>query len=703
MKKFTRKFGFSISALLPVMLLSAQGTTALAQDTDPKIYSCKQCVKYTGWRGIVDFGLGWVSTDSPHFGDYRGLDEKGFYAAIDGDIHYRNLQGLYFDMYADNLGYDSREIDLRAGNQGVFEVRFGWQEIPKYRGFGTETPFIGQGGDYLTLPDDWVRANTTSGMTALDDSLAIAKLKTKRKILDAGFTLDFARNWSYTIDYQRQDKKGTRPFGADMYYSNASILPAPVDFTTDLVDMDLSWSGKRAQVQMAFSSSVFNNGNSSLTWDNPFKSNPAQDILRSALEPDNKFHQFSLSGAYAFTPKIRLSGKAAWGRMKQNDYFLPYTINPLYSDLPLPRSSLDGRVDTSTYNLTGKLYARLNNRLSFTARGKWDERDNKTPVDIYTPVVTDLVVSAPRYNRPYSYKRQLYSADLRYRFNRTVRLSGGARYELMDRTLQAVERTDETTWWGQVKVDPTLNTQLRVKLETADRDIDDYLQPDDGGPVDHPLMRKFNMADRDRDRMLIEYDYMPTESFGINLAFIQANSKYDESVIGLQKSDDKSYSINLNYVTASNISLYGFYNYDNIYAKIDNTVGGSSEPWTSKTRDKIKTWGLGLSTPINEKSSIGLDLVSSKANGDIATRTAADEDPFPTLKTHLRNAKLHYDRQINDRWGYKVYAEFEKYRSSNWAVDGLGVDGINSVLSMGEYSPALNNVWYIRVQASYTF
>ena len=112
---------------------------------------------------------------------------------------------------------------------------------------------------------------------------------------------------------------------------------------------------------------------------------------------------------------------------------------------------------------------------------------------------------------------------------------------------------------------------------------------------------------------------------------------------------------------------------------------------------------MGLSAPISEKSSIGFDYVSSKANGDIATRTAADEDPFPTLKTNLRNAKLHYDRQINDRLGYKVYAEFEKYRSSNWAIDGLGVDGINSVLSMGEQSPALNNVWYLRIQASYKF
>ena len=88
------------------------------------------------------------------------------------------------------------------------------------------------------------------------------------------------------------------------------------------------------------------------------------------------------------------------GRMKQNDPFLPYTINPRYSDLPLPRESLDGKVDTSTYNLAGKLFARVNNKLSFTARGKWDERDNKTPVDLYTPVVTDLFRSVPAITGP---------------------------------------------------------------------------------------------------------------------------------------------------------------------------------------------------------------------------------------------------------------------------------------------------------------
>ena len=702
MKRLSRKFGFSITTLLPVLLLSVQSPATEAQETDPAIYKCKQCVKYTGWSGVFDFGLGWVSGDSAGFGDYRGLDEEGFYAALDGDLHYRSLQGRYLDLYADNLGYESREFDIRGGNRGQYELRFGWQEIPRYLGYGTQTPFLGAGTDNLTLPDDWVKANTTSGMSTLDSNLVANRLKTKRKLLDAGGTVNFLSNWSYRIDYQRQKKEGTRTMGAGLYYSNSTILPTPVDYTTDLLDMALTWQNKRAQVELAFISSKFKNGDDSLTWENPFRSQPELNVFRAALEPENKFHEFSLSGAFAITPKIRLSGKAALGRMKQNDPFLPYTSNPLYSDLPLPRASLDGKVDTNTYNVAGKLFARLNNKFSFTARGKWDERDNKTPVDYYTAVITDLVPTSPRFNRPYSYKRQNYSADVRYRAHRVIRLSAGGRQENMDRTLQAVERTKETTWWGELKLNSSPYVQMRLRAESGDRDISDYLQPADGGTVNHPLMRKFNMADRDRNRYQIEFDFMVSESVGINLNYFYAKSDYDKSVIGLQKSTDQSFTINFNYAIGSRVNFYAFATRDDIDATILNTTGGSSAPWDGNTRDNMTTIGLGLSSVIDEKSSVGFDFVSSDSDGKISVQTAADEEPFAPLKTNLTNAKLHYDREINEHWGYKLYVEFEKYRASDWAIDGLGVDGINSVLTMGQQTPKYN-IWYLRVQASYRF
>ena len=696
------KIGFSISTLLPVLLLGVQSPATEAQETEPSIYKCKQCVKYTGWRGILDFGLGWVNDDSLRFGDYRGLEEQGFYAAIDGDIHYRNLQGRYFDLYATNLGYESREFDMRGGNTGLYELRFGWQEIPRYLGYGTQTPFLGVGSASLTLPDDWVKANTTLGMSALDSNLVANRLKTKRKLIDAGGTVNFLSNWSFRVDYQRQKKEGTRTLGAGLYYSNATILPSPLDFTTDLFDTALSWQNKRAQVELAFISSKFKNGDSSLTWENPFRSQPELNVFRAALEPGNKFHEFSLSGVLAITPKIRLSGRAALGSMKQNDPFLPYTTNPKYSDLALPRTSLDGKIDTNTYNVAGKLFARLNNKFSFTARGKWDERDNKTPVDSYTAVVTDLLPTSPRFNRPYSYKRQKYSADVRYRAHRVIRLSAGGRQENLDRTLQAVERTKETTWWGEVKLNSSPYVQVRVLAESGDRDISDYLQPADGGPVDHPLMRKFNMADRDRNRYLVDFDFMINESLGINLNYFYAKSDYDKSAIGLQKSTDQSFTINLNYAVSSKVNFYAFATRDEIDATILNTTGGSSAPWDANTRDNMTTIGLGLSSVIDDKSSVGFDFVSSDSDGKISVQTDANEDPFAPLKTNLVNAKLHYDREINEHWGYKLYVEFEKYRAKDWAIDGLGAGGINSVLTMGEQSPEYN-IWYLRVQASYRF
>jgi hypothetical protein len=268
--------------------------------------------------------------------------------------------------------------------------------------------------------------------------------------------------------------------------------------------------------------------------------------------------------------------------------------------------------------------------------------------------------------------------------------------------LQEVARSKETTWWGEVKLTPLVSSQLRFKYESSDRSISDYKPLDDGSPFEHPLMRKFNMADRDRDRLLLELDFMPVDGLGINFSYVKAKADYDKSPVGLQESKDKTYSINLNYVLAKKLRLYAFLTRDDIDADMLNTTDGAADLWRAVTHDKITTIGFGLSADINEKSSIGFDFISADSTGKISVQTTANEDPFDPLKTDLKNAKIHFDRELNDHWGYKLYAEYEKYSSRDWAIDGLGVDGLDKVLTMGEQSPKYN-VWYFRVQASYRF
>ena len=194
----------------------------------------------------------------------------------------------------------------------------------------------------------------------------------------------------------------------------------------------------------------------------------------------------------------------------------------------------------------------------------------------------------------------------------------------------------------------------------------------------------------------------PAENFGINLSYFQAKADYTESVIGLSESNEESFSINLNYAMGKKLNLYAFLTYDDIDADIFNVEGVSGLYWNALTRDRITTAGIGISRRINDKSSIGLDIVSSDSKGDISMQTINEEDPFSPLKTDLTNARLHYDREVNDHWGYKIYAEYEKFSSQDWAIDGLGVDGLSRVLTMGEQSPDYS-VWYFRVQASYRF
>ena len=145
--------------------------------------------------------------------------------------------------------------------------------------------------------------------------------------------------------------------------------------------------------------------------------------------------------------------------------------------------------------------------------------------------------------------------------------------------------------------------------------------------------------------------------------------------------------------------MYAFVTRDNIDAVLLNS-GGTL--WRAMTSDEITTIGLGLSGQVNKKARIGFDYVFSDSTGDISVQTGNEEDPFSPLRTNLANAKVYFDHELNEHWGYKLYAEYESFTSRDWAIDRLGVDGIGSVLTMGEESPDYR-VWYFRVQASYRF
>lgn len=668
---------------------------------------CELCPAPAGWAGELAAGGGRVSESSLKFGDYRGLEEEGGFAALDGEAHYRGADGRFVDVLVRDLGIDSRSVKLRGGERGRYAVDLAYRETPKYRGFGAETVYLGAGGNELTLPADWQPAANTSAMSSLAASLRPAGLDIARKTLDAGLQWRLGPRWSWDLALQHQRKEGTRPFGAGVFTIHSSHFPAPVDFSTNRLDMGLAFAGQAAHWRLGFTGSEFDNAHTSVSWPNPFTAIPGTERLRASLEPDNTFYQFELAGAWAPVQRLNLSGTAAYGRMEQDDPLLPPSINPAFSDVPLPRATADTRIDVGTFNLAGKLDARLSPRLTLTARMRRDERDNQTPVDLFTPIITDLVQRAPRPNRPYSFERDRASLALRYRAPGAVRLQAGADFEDFERSLQSVLKTEERGYWGEIGLNPGSRVELRLRAEQSDRDAGPYTQVEGAVLVEHPLMRKFHLADRERDRLLLDLDFFPLAGLTLSASYQQSEDDYAQSFVGLRGSEVQVVSLDVGWSLSERLYGYAFVSRDDIDSSLSGAESAVAVPWLAVTEDRFLVAGLGLQARVSRRVSLEFDLVNAQSEGAIRVETSARSSPFPALafpiiETDLWNARLGLDFKVTEQWGLKLQFEHEEYDSSDWALDGLGPDGIAAILSFGADSPDYG-VSVLRLQASYRF
>jgi hypothetical protein len=282
---------------------------------------------------------------------------------------------------------------------------------------------------------------------------------------------------------------------------------------------------------------------------------------------------------------------------------------------------------------------------------------------------------------------------------RKLRLNGGVRYQELDRTLQAIEESDETTWFAEAKYTPIARGHIRATFESASRDTSEYRVLSDGGRPDNPLFRKYNQADRDRSLAQLEGFYATTAGLGLNLTLYGAEDEYDESVLGLQNSKVKGGTFSLDYAFNATTSVYGFVSSEEIESELFGQDGPLA--WIGTTKDEIATAGGGFSTSISPDMEVGIDVIWADTKGKIDVQ-AGDAAPFPDLKTRLTNVRLRFDHSVTDQWAYRLYAEFESFDSSNWAFDGIGVDGVPAVLTYGIISPHYD-IWNLSAQAVYRF
>lgn len=759
-------FAKRMEFLLLVFTLLLFGAGALAADDGDGEQRFLKLTTQASWLE-AGFIYNDVNGNSPFaYGNYRGLIDDKFYGLGNVEIFRRSPwdsdSSQYYRLRGLNLGLSSRYADAEYGHQGVFGLRFLYDQLPVYKTETAQSFFLGVGGPNLTLPAGWVaggRADSPvppdpapSFQASVSDNLRLIDIDWKRRKLGGGFSLVLPAGFEFDANYLHETKKG-RKLMAGVIAENGGdprsvILPEALDYTTQQFDGTLSYGGENLQLELGYYGSTFDNGNRFQMWQVPYDGNPwdasagfCDDPVaggfcgtgRKGQMPDNWFHQIVASGGYNLPHHTRVTLSTAFSWMLQDQGFLPYTVNENLSvPISLPRNDLDGEIFTTIvdFGVSSRPLEKVRLNLGY----RFEDRDNNTDRNLYVGVPSDANVQDDeedgRINLPYSLTKHHVSFDAGYALPLRSELTLGYDWEHTERDYQERSKVWENTLSAILTGRPTSTLQTRINYEHTWRDGNDYKgsRPfikghttefiddeiadcaDDGfTPAEclwenHPLLRKFFMADLHRDAINGLVSWMAHEDLTIATNVNWTLDDYHNTQIGLTEYQSVSPGIDITYAPLEWLSTYAFYNYQwTRYEQTGSEFGGSDAPiealdrnswWWSKEKVHTHTVGAGLNVDvIPGRLDVGVDYLYATSKGKTDVDFPADPvDRYPDTLSRQHNVSVHSEYRFTENFSMRVGYLFAKLTTDDYALDGVTPTSIACsnnacVIGAGQKSP----------------
>lgn len=480
---------------------------------------------------------------------------------LESDSNYQSGDRTRWRIEGHNLGLDDPSLQVQLGEAGSYKLTFDYSRIRHYTSDSYTTPYRGVGTNFLTLPSNWVvpevpqnsgtnagSLSTTPNARALDPATGLdapgayypaavptpktltsppltaanaakavsyvnsvlandpgdfqkVDLFTDRERYKTGAGLNLTPQWDASVSFTQEHKTGLQMLGSVTAQSGgdiSTILPLPIDQTTNQIAASTTYHQDGAFVTAAYYGSMFNNNLSTVSWRN--WALPTAGVNTMTTNPDNQFHQLTLTGGYDLPWHSKAVGDLSYGRATQNESFLygPEAVMGLPAGVGNSATSLDGLVITRAADL--KLTSRPMAGLSLTGNLKYESRDDRTPVNTFvfydvgeTPS-GNSVFNAPlglasgtlgsnvniEQNRPYSrtLRNAALAADYQvvpgqnvkvsYDFSDIYRYCNGTWFDCVD-AANSKEQTFGAQWRGHFD-----EFEGRFGLSTAIRRVDPY-------------------------------------------------------------------------------------------------------------------------------------------------------------------------------------------------------------------------------------
>jgi hypothetical protein len=672
----------------------------------------------------------------PVFG-VQGSANGNQYALFGSNISQRDQRYTgWLDLSALGVAFDYNQIPHNMGNNG--RTLFSETAPGVWNLSGTLRKTLGDAVDAVpTTARIYPFYAALLGPTI--DAVNLVDISQQRNrgdvVLDLGRRLPF----DLAVTYTRDEKTGYRgASGGDILGVVTSAIDVPESIDEVTQDFGVRWAWnfpKKGNVHASFNRNLYNDRLNSLTVDNPFRAadlayvstavpgGPAQ--ARFSTSPDNEATRGAFGAQFRFARRTLLTADAAFGSWTQNEAFLPYTINSAIFTpsgaaanqvSALQHQSLDGKIDTTNYNLT--FASRPVDALAVRLRYRnyaYKDKTNRWVITGDTSGSPDRswgAANAPTADEPYGH------ATANRTDSSTGHFEGQVGYDIGDLTLEGVYRNIQTSWEGRASSSGTDGSENGYTLAAMyhSRDWLGFRFHFDGnkrkvsgveaGSIGANQGLMADHAERDQTRVGLDIEVTPSDKYGVTFAYNRRNDDYpnrpfevagnSETESGLLESSYDMFSVDFDCAPTDRVTFNAFYSYEKA-AQTNQWVTLTSGALNNRQRfepsDKGNTFGVnGVFRLDPEKWTLSILAQQQKVDGfwDITAREAgsfynpgrttliptgqgaaadvADYDDFTWT-----NAVVDLGYALSKSWKLSLGYAYDKYKTADAFSDGTTI------------------------------
>jgi MtrB/PioB family decaheme-associated outer membrane protein len=620
-----------IAALLPASagLAHAQQGQAAASDQPTHVTQPPGAAPTmpTTQLGQVSFGLRGTDLDGD-FARYNRFRDRRSGAVLDGFRYARENGEWLFRAEADNVGYRDQRFFGQYENIGRLNVTFEWDQVPLFLNRDTRTIYSGVGTSDLRVDDSIQQQMQAAGATVtspiftnlLNNAATPFELRSRRDLANFKMTYNATREVDVKLSVRSTRRDGTNmmAFGLGATAGNmvAYEMGVPVDDRTTDMTTAVEWANNRGMIAAGVNASWYNNGTQLVRFDNPLRATdinlgPSQG--QAVLWPSNSYVAFNVTGAYRLPARSRASAAVSIGRMNQDESLAPPTINTALVAPPLPRTNADAAANVLSMVLG--FTSRPARSVTFNARYRLYDFDNRTALITTPNVVGDFQAGTTlRENEPFSLTRGNLNLEATFRpaAVRFLSFSGGFTRTDSDYSYRIFESTAENGF--RFSADSLTNqfVTMRAVYERSSRDgrgFDVHVLEHVG---EQPLMRHFDVAERDRDRVSAQFQATPMPMLGFNASVGRGKDDYHDSYFGLRDNTHNFFTVGMDIVPADTVTFTLNYGRERFEAFQWSRQANPGVQFNDPTRE----WGIDSDDRVNTFT-VGLDLIKAVRNTDI--------------------------------------------------------------------------------------